>query len=275
MRFIREMEIRNYSARSIRSYVCMLANAARYYHRSPDELSIEEIKKYLQYCTQDRGLSVSTINQTISAFKILFQDVLGKPWEKIKIKRPRKNRHLPDILSREEIAKMIRLTTNAKHKAIIAVLYSSGIRLEELLNLKIRDIDPDRMLVRIRNGKGNKSRDTLLAQNTLELLRDYYRLCHPLEYLFESFRAGVAYSATSVQKVVQKAVQRANITKHIHPHSLRHTFATHLLEQGTNLKVIQKLLGHASLRSTMIYLHLARTDYNNVKSPFDHTMETI
>ena len=274
MRFIREMEIRNYSARSIRSYVCMLANAARYYHRSPDELSIEEIKKYLQYCTLDRGLSVSTINQTISAFKILFQDVLGKPWEKIKIKRPRKNRHLPDILSREEVAKMLRLTNNPKHKAIIAVLYSSGVRREELLNLKIRDIDPDRMLIRVRNGKGNKSRDTLLAQNALELLRSYYRGYHPSEYLFESYRAGTAYSGTSVIKVVQRAVQRAGITKNIYPHSLRHTFATHLLEQGTNLKVIQKLLGHASLRSTMIYLHLARTDYTDVKSPFDHTMET-
>ena len=269
------MEIRNYSARSIRSYVCMLANAARYYHRSPDELSIEEIKKYLQYCTQDRGLSVSTINQTISAFKILFQDVLGKPWEKIKIKRPRKNRHLPDILSKEEIAKMLQSTNNPKHKAIIAVLYSSGVRREELLNLKIRDIDSNRMLIRVCNGKGNKSRDTLLAQNTLELLRNYYRLHHPAEYLFESYRPGVAYSATSVEKVVQRAVQRAGITKNIYPHSLRHTFATHLLEQGANLKVIQKLLGHASLRSTMIYLHLARTDYNDVKSPFDQTMETV
>ena len=269
------METRNYSPRSVKSYVSMLANAAKYFHRSPDEISVEEVKKYLHYCTQDRGLSVSTINQTISAFKILFQDVLGKPWEKIKIKRPRKNRHLPDILSREEIAKMIRLTTNAKHKAIIAVLYSSGVRLEELLNLKVNEIDSNRMLIRVRNGTGNKSRDTLLAHQTLEILRDYYRLCHPLEYLFESFRAGVAYSATSVQNVVQRSVQRAGVTKHIHTHSLRHTFATHLLEQGANLKVIQKLLGHASLRSTMIYLHLARTDYNDVKSPFDHTMETV
>lgn len=269
------METRNYSPRSVRSYVSMLANAARYYHRSPDELSVEEIKKYLHYCTQDRGLSVSTINQTISAFKILFQDVLGKSWEEIKIKRPRKNKHLPDILSKEEIGKMIRLTGNQKHKVILAVLYSSGVRREELLNLKIRDIDSNRMLIRVRNGKGNKSRDTLLAQNTLELLRNYYRVCRPVEYLFESFRPGVPYSESSVEKVVKRASQRAGITKHIYPHSLRHTFATHLLEQGTNLKVIQKLLGHTSLRSTMLYLHLAKTDYNDVKSPFDHTMETV
>lgn len=269
------METRNYSPRSVKSYVCMLLNAAKYYHRSPDELSVEEIKKYLHYCTQVRGLSVSTINQTISAFKILFQDVLGKSWEEIKIKRPRKNKHLPDILSKEEIGNIIRLTANPKHKVIIAVLYSSGVRREELLNLKIRDIDSNRMLIRVRNGKGNKSRDTLLAQNTLELLRNYYRKYHPAEYLFESFRPGVPYSSTSVEKVVQRASQRAGITKHIYPHSFRHTFATHLLEQGTNLKVIQKLLGHTSLRSTMVYLHLAKTDYNDVKSPFDHTMETV
>ncbi len=201
----------------------MLLNAAKYYHRSPDELSVEEIKKYLHYCTQVRGLSVSTINQTISAFKILFQDVLGKSWEEIKIKRPRKNKHLPDILSKEEIGNIIRLTVNPKHKVIIAVLYSSGVRREELLNLKIRDIDSNRMLIRVRNGKGNKSRDTLLAQNTLELLRNYYRRYHPAEYLFESFRPGVPYSSTSVEKVVQRASQRAGITKHIYPHSLRHT----------------------------------------------------
>jgi integrase/recombinase XerD len=275
LRFIREMEIRNYSPRTIRCYVSLLAIAAKYFHFSPDKLTTEQIKNYLQYCIKQRGFSVSTINQIISAFRILFQDVLGKPWEKIKIKRPRKNRHLPDILSREEISKMIQLTANLKHKVIIAVLYSSGLRREELLNLKIRDIDSDCMLIRVRNGKGNKSRDTLLAQNTLELLRSYYRFYHPSEYLFESYRSGTAYSGSSVIKVVQRASQRANITKHIYPHSLRHTFATHLLEQGTNLKVIQKLLGHASLRSTMIYLHLARTDYNNVKSPFDHTMETV
>lgn len=269
------MEIRNYSPRSIICYVQMLANASRYYHRSPDGLSLEEIKKYLHYCIHVRGLSVSTVNQTISSFKILFQDVLGKSWENIKIKRPRKNKHLPDILSKEEVGKMIRLTANPKHKVIIALLYSSGVRREELLNLKIRDIDSKRMLIRVRNGKGNKSRDTLLAKNTLDLLRGYYRSCHPAEYLIESYRPGVPYSGSSVIKVVQRAVQRASITKHIFPHSLRHTFATHLLEQGTNLKVIQKLLGHTSLRSTMVYLHLARTDYKDVKSPFDHTMETV
>ena len=268
------MEIRNYSPRTVKTYVAMLVTTSKYFHLSPDKITIDRLKSYLHYCTKERGLSVSTVNQTINAFRILFQDVLGKDWEKIKIKRPRKNRHLPVILSKEEVSKMIELTVNLKHKAIIALLYSSGVRREELLNLQLSDIDSKRMLIRIRNGKGNKTRETLLAQNALEMLRTYFRLYHPKIYLFESYRPGISYSASSVKKIVDRAAQRAGVTKSVCIHSLRHAFATHLLEQGANLKVIQRLLGHTSMRSTMIYLHLARTDYNNVKSPFDHTMET-
>ena len=253
----------------------MLATASKYYRQSPDKITIEQLKSYLHYCTKERGLSVSTINQTINAFRILFQDVLGISWETIKIKRPRKNKHLPVILSKEEVSKMIEETVNLKHKAIIALLYSSGVRREELLNLQTSDIDSKRMLIRIHNGKGNKSRETLLAQNTLAILRKYYRLYHPLKYLFESYRPGLPYSATSVEKVVKRAAERAGITKHVCIHSLRHAFATHLLEQGANLKVIQRLLGHSSMRTTSVYLHLAKTDYKDVKSPFDTTMETV
>jgi integrase/recombinase XerD len=269
------MEIRNYSPRTISTYVAMLAAASKYSHHSPDKITIEQLKSYLHYCTKERGLSVSTINQTINAFRILFQDVLGISWETIKIKRPRKNKHLPIILSKEEVSKMIELTVNLKHKAIIAILYSSGVRREELLNLQPSDIDSNRMLIRIRNGKGNKTRETLLAQNALEMLRAYFRLYHPSVYLFESYRPGIPYSTTSVSKIVDRAAQRAGVTKPVCIHSFRHAFATHLLEQGANLKVIQRLLGHTSMRTTSVYLHLAKTDYKGVKSPFDTTMETV
>lgn len=268
------MESRNYSPRSVRSYVSMLAGIARFYNHSPDTLTKLQIKKYLHYCKVEKGLSVSTINQTISALKILFQDVLDRKWKTIKIKRPRKNRHLPIILSREEVTRMVDLTGNPKHKAIIAFLYSTGIRREELLNLRVTDIDSDRMLVRVSNGKGNKSRDTLLATNTLKILREYCRYSRPQVYLFESYLPGKAYSATSVLKVIDKAAKRAGVTKQVSAHSLRHAFATHLLEQGVNLKVVQKLLGHTSLRSTALYLHLAKVDFDNVQSPFDHTPNT-
>ncbi len=269
------METRNYSPQTVKVYVAMLANIARYYHQSPEGLSVDQIKKYLHYCKTERGLSVSTINQTISALKILFQDILDRPWGDIRIKRPRKTNYLPDILSREEIFQMISITSNIKHKAILALLYSTGIRRQELLDLKISDIDSKRMLIRVRHSKGNKSRDALLSENTLKILRKYYSFYQPKQYLFESYRPGISYSAESVNKVVGKAAQKAGITKNIHAHSLRHTFATHLLEQGTNLKVIQMLMGHSSMRTTAIYLHLAKTDFNNVKNPFDQFEQSI
>ena len=186
------MEIRNYSPRTISTYVRMLAAASKYSHQSPDKITIEQLKSYLHYCTKERGLSVSTINQTINAFRILFQDVLGISWETIKIKRPRKNKHLPIILSKEEVSKMIEVTVNIKHKAIIAILYSSGIRREELLNLQPSDIDSNRMLIRIRNGKGNKTRETLLAHNTLDILREYYRRYHPYKYTHRKFKLPIS-----------------------------------------------------------------------------------
>lgn len=203
--------------------------------------------------------------------KILKQDVLGQDWnEKIKIKRPRKDNPLPDILSKQEVIALIECTSNPKHKAILALLYSSGMRREELLNLRLGDIDSNRMLIRITNGKGNKSRDTLLSTNALKLLRNYYTSAYPKPrvYIFESYVPGQRYSATSVMKIVKRAAARAGINKRVHPHSLRHAFATHMLEAGSNLKLIQKLLGHSSLRSTMVYLHLAAID-PSVKSPFD------
>ena len=268
------MEIRNYSPRTIETYVGMLASASKYFHQSPDKITIDQLKSYLHYCTKERGLSVSTLNQTINAFRILFQDILGLDWETIKIKRPRKNKHLPVILSKEEVSKMIEVTVNLKHKAIIALLYSSGIRRDELLSMRPADIDSKRMLIRIPNGKGNKSRETLLAENALDILRKYYRKYHPYKYLFEGYQPGVPYSGTSTLKIIRRAANRAGITKPVCIHSFRHAFATHLLEQGANLKVIQRLLGHTSMRTTSVYLHLAKTDYKDVKSPFDTTMET-
>ena len=209
-------------------------------------------------------MSNSFINQTISALKVLRQDVLGLSLEDgIKIKRPRKTRQLPTILSCQEVHSLIDVTGNPKHKAVPL--------LGELINLGLRDIDSTRMRIRVVHGKGNKSRDTLLAEKTLHLLRNYYKFIQPkpLLYVFEAgWSRGKPYSASSVRKIVKRAAAKAGIKKDISPHSLRHAFATHLLEQGTNLKVIQKLLGHTSLRSTMVYLHVAAID-DSLKSPLD------
>jgi integrase/recombinase XerD len=250
----------------------MLVQLSRHYSQSPEQISIQQVKQYLYYCKEKRALSTSFINQTISALKILRQDVLGTGWDEgIKIKRPRKNHFLPDILSKQEVNQLIEVTPNPKHKAILAVLYSTGMRRDELLHLRLCDIDPDRMVIRVANGKGNRSRDTLLAVKALKLLRHYYSSTYkkPITYVFEAgSKPGYPYSGSSVGKIVKRACLRAGIKKNIFPHSLRHAFATHMLEQGANLKMIQKLLGHRSLSSTMVYLHVAAID-PSVKSPFD------
>ena len=239
---------------------------------SPDLLSTEQIKAYLYHCKVKRGLSTSTINAIISAIKLLHCDVLGRVWNKdIKIKRPRRESPLPDILSRHEVTQMLGVTRNLKHKLIIAILYSSGIRNNELLNLKIKDIDSQRMLIRVELGKGKKSRDTILANKTLNILRDYFTTSYPKpqKYIIETPSvSGEKYSATSVLNVVKKAASLAGITKNVSPHTLRHSFATHLLEDGVNLMLIQQLLGHSNLNTTMVYLHLATND-STVASPFD------
>lgn len=251
----------------------MLVQLSNYFGQAPDEISSEQLKEYLYFCKEKRGLSNSFINQTISAVKILKRDVVGTGWdETIKVKRPRKDHHLPDILSHQQVISLISTPANVKHRAILAVLYSSGIRINELINLKLIDIDSTRMVIRVVNGKGNKSRDTLLAVKTLQLLREYYQCCHPkpLKYVFEGGNKPESpYSASSVRRIIKRSAEQLGIQKNISPHSLRHAFATHMLEQGANLKLIQKLMGHSSLSSTMVYLHLAAID-PSVKSPFDH-----
>ena len=252
--------------------MAMLVALSKHFEKSPQEISSEELKEYLYDAIHRRGLSVAFVKQTISALKILYKDVLSIPWgEQFQVKMPRRERLIPEVLTKGEILQMIEVTPNAKHKAIIALLYSSGMRRDELIHLQLKDIDSKRMVIRINLGKGNKSRDVMLAQNTLKLLRAYYKIHFPKpnKYVFEGGgKPGKPYSASSVSKIVKRAAQKVGIKKNISIHTLRHSFATHMLEHGANLKLIQKLLGHTSLRSTMLYLHLAKLD-PSVKSPFD------
>ena len=250
----------------------MLVSLSRHVGKSPEEVTTEELKEYLYDATHRRGLSASYIKQTISALKILHTDVLNTSWQDaFNIKMPRRQQLIPEVLTKDDILKMIDLTSNLKHKAIMALLYSSGMHRDELIHLQIKDIDSKRMVIRINLGKGNKSREVLLSINALNLLRKYYQSHHPkpIKYVFEAGgKPGKPYSASSVAKIVKRAANKAEIKKNVHIHTLRHSFATHMLEQGANLKLIQSLLGHASLRSTMVYLHLAKLD-PSIKSPFD------
>ncbi len=239
------MQTRNYSPRSIGTYLYML-NALEVYHNiSIDEISIDQVKDFLQYSIETKKVSVSYINHVISAFKILQQDVLGKQWKSI-----------------------IETTRNLKHRAILAVIYSAGLRISELANLRPSDIDSDRKQIRV-IGKGNKYRYTLLSDNTLDMLRVYWRAYKPERYLFEGQVKGKPISHPTIQLVFRLAIKKTGIKKEATVHSLRHSFATHLLESGTNLKIIQMLLGHSSLRTTSIYLHVTKFDPALIRSPFD------
>jgi site-specific recombinase XerD len=246
-----------------------MLNALEEYHdTSIDEISIDQVKDFLQYSIGTKSLSASYINQVISAVKILQQDVLGKEWESIRIKRPRRVKKLPVVLSKEEVKSMIETTRNLKHRTIFAVIYSAGLRISELISLRPSDIDSDRKQIRVL-GKGNKYRYTLLSDNTLDMLRIYWRAYKPERYLFEGQRRGKPISSETIQVVFKNACKKSGIIKTASVHSLRHSFATHLLENGVNLKIIQSLLGHSSLRTTSIYLHVTKFDPASIRSPFD------
>lgn len=268
-RMIREMEIRNYSQRTIESYVCCISTLSKYYKKSPDFIDVEQFKEFIYREVIGKKQSVSTINQHIGAYKILNQDVLGKNWEEFKIKRPRREKKLPEVLSKEEVKHLINATNNLKHRSFLALAYSSGLRLSEVLALKPKDIDSERMQIRVESGKGKKCRYSVLSKDILSLLRDYYLDYRPQKFLFEGQKGGIPLSESTVQNVFKQCLSRISTQKKVSFHSLRHSFATHLLEQGTNLKVIQLLMGHNSLKTTSVYLHVSKFDPSQITSPYD------
>jgi site-specific recombinase XerD len=257
-----EMVYRNYSPRSIKTYIDLLSVVSRHFRKGPDLISISELKDYLFTRIEQDKLSASSVNQTISAFKILFKDVLDREW-------PRRPKLLPIVLSKEEVSHLLNSIRNRKHYCLIALAYASGLRLGEVISLKPCDIDSDRMQLKVRGGKGCKDRYTLLPGLLLEKLREYFRYYRPVTYLFEGQKPGRPYSATSAQSVLKKAMKSAGITKNASFHTLRHSFATHLLEQGTNVRIIQELLGHRSLKTTTVYLHICNLNPSLIKSPLD------
>ena len=265
-----EMQYRNYSIRTIKTYKELLITLRHKIKLPLSEINSEQLKKYLHSRITEENISVSTINQTISAFKIFQTDVLKRDWEGFKIKRPRREKRLPVVLSEQEVEQIIKVTRNIKHKALLMLAYSAGLRRQEVQRIKPSAIDSKRMMVQVFQGKGKKDRYTLLSQKTLDLLRAYYKIYRPENYLFESqIRKGQFLSETSIDNIIKKNVAKAGIKKNISFHILRHSFATHLLERSVNLKVIQQLMGHNSLKTTSVYLHVANINPANIVSPLD------
>lgn len=253
---LQEMRIRNYSESTVTSYISSISNLSKYYNISPDKISREQVKSYAYYLVSKKQSAPSTINQLISAWKIFQEDVLGNQWDGFRLKRPRRGKRIPQILSREEALRLIGTLTNLKHRMLLTFAYATGLRRAEALALTLKQIDSSRGMVRVIKGKGNKSREVPASDTLIEQLRQYCNIFHPTTYLFEGFRPGKPYSATSFYNIVKRAAAKAGIKKNISPHILRHSFATHMLEKGMNLKHLQLILGHSAMKTTSIYLHL-------------------
>ena len=242
---------------------------ALYFHRSPAELGDQEIREYLHYLIQEKKASQSVISQSYSALKFLYETTLKRDWNGLRIPRAKMGKKLPVVLSQQEIQAIFSATRNLKHRALLMTIYSAGLRVSEAVHLKVSDIDSQRMMIRVQQGKGDKDRYTLLAKRTLEVLREYWREYRPKDWLFYSHSFERPLSSRTVQVVLNRVLHQAGIKKPATVHTLRHSFATHLLEAGTDLYHIQHLLGHKSPKTTTIYLHLSRKDMVNVISPID------
>ena len=266
--FLEKLELKCYAISTARTYINCFEKFINYFDcDDPMKLDENDVRSYLRHLIAQKK-SHSLLNQSINAIKFYYEIVKGMPNRFYEIERPRKQKMLPKVLSKVEIRQMIDMAGNMKNKCIVALIYSTGIRREELLNLKLTDIDSKRMMICINMAKGNKDRLTLLSEQLLRMLRIYYKSWKPKTYLFEGPK-GKKYSPSSVRQIVKRAAENAGIKKRVTPHMLRHSFATHLLESGTDLRYIQNLLGHQSSKTTEIYTHVATSHLQNIKNPFD------
>jgi len=266
--YLLKLELKKYANSTVRTYVSFFEMFINFY-KEKDLRTIDEcdIRAFLQHLIH-RNVSNSYLNLAINAIKFYYEVVLGMPNRFYEIERPRKESKLPTVISKEEVLAIIEHTNNLKHRCIVKLLYGSGLRRSELLNLKIQDIDSKRMLIKVEGGKGNKDRYTLLSKTALEDLRKYYKEWKPQKLLFEGRKAS-KYSAESVLRIVKNAAKKARIAQTVTPHVLRHSFATHLLESGVDLRQIQVLLGHGSSKTTEIYTHVATNTFMDIKNPLD------
>jgi site-specific recombinase XerD len=268
--YLNKLTVLRYSGNTIKTYKDCFCEFINYYNtKDISEITQEDIQAYLLYLVEERQISTSYQNQAINSIKFYFEKVLQGPRRVYYIERPRKEKMLPSVLSEAEVKKIIENISNLKHKCLIMICYSAGLRISEALNLKPADIDSKRMMIHIHGGKGKKDRITLLSVRLLDILREYYRLYKPREYLFTG-QMGGQYSERSAQLVLKEAARRAGITRHVTLHTLRHSFATHLLENGTDLRYIQSLLGHSSPKTTQIYTHITTKGFDQIKNPLDN-----
>jgi len=259
-KLVRELEIRNFSNKTVKSYTYAVENFLKYAQNK--EMNEDSVKDYIQILIKKQN--PSTVSSNLSAIEFFFEKVLNK---KIKLPHPKRNKPIPEVLTAEEVKNLINSIHNYKHKLILKLLYGCGLRVSELVSLKKEDINFTESLIHIKLSKGRKDRFVKIPESIKEDLHKYLDLTLT-NLVFESAKGGKLNTAT-IQKIVKDSAKKAGIKKHVHPHTLRHSFATHLLEQGTDLRLIQKLLGHSDIKTTQIYLSVSQQLIKNIKSPLD------
>jgi site-specific recombinase XerD len=263
----REMALSGFAPRTQKTYLAWMRRLIRHVGVAPGEISESQVREYLASLAQ-RGLSPSSINQAISAMAFFFRHVLARPWQ-LQITYQRAPQRVPVVLSREEVARLLAAVPTLRERAGMEIAYGAGLRLNEVLNLKLTDVDGERMILRVDQGKGRKDRNVMLSPKLLETLRTYWRRARPRVWLFPGQGGKRHLHPTILQRAFKQAKVEARITKPVSFHSLRHTFATHLLESGVNVRTIQALLGHRSLGSTQRYVHVAGDYLRQTRSPLD------
>ena len=267
-----DMQLHGYAAKTQEAYAGAARSLARYFHRSPAEITEEEVRAYFLWLVKERGVARSTLTTHLSGIKFLFEITLKREWFIFNLVRPPKRQKLPVILSCEETRHLLSCVRLPKSRMALTVIYACGLRLNEGLHLRVQDIDSSRMLIWIRNGKGGKDRYVPLPQRLLVLLRDYWNIHKPSSYFFFRKDKNTAISDTSLQHTFKVALRQSGITKAASIHTLRHSYATHLLEQGVDLRVIQELLGHKSPQTTAIYTHLTDKSLQKLSETLDQLL---
>ena len=268
--YLETLKLKNYSQATIKTYKLHFQRFLKHFPGTElKDITKEQIRKYILYLVQEKNYSSSAQNQAVSAIKFYFEKILGRETKKYYFEMPRnEERKLPVVLSKKEVKLFFSKIDNKKTLAIFKTIYSSGLRLSELINLRISDLDSERMLINIRGGKGMKDRLTILSKDLLTILRSYFSKYKPKTWLFET-SSNRQYSARAIQKMFHETFDRTGINKKATVHTLRHSFATHLLENGEDIRKIQRLLGHKNLKTTEIYTHITAKGLQRIKSPFD------
>ena len=273
---LEELQRRNYAQTTAQAYTLALRQFAAYFHRPPDQLGPEHIREFQLHLIRDRRLAAATVKQRMAAVQFFFAQTLKRPYLRQDFPYPKLPRRLPVVLSQDEVASLIDSANNLAHRAMLMTLYSTGLRRSEVARLKVNDIDSQRMVIRVCQGKGRKDRDVPLSPKLLETLREYWRWKRPSSYLFPGGAANhgkdVPITGKALWHACKNAIRRAGIQKKVGPHTLRHSYATHLLEAGADLRTIQLLLGHTDIKHTTVYLHLSQRHLHAVTNPLESLM---